>query len=113
MQNGGCLKIALALRAWPRQGFKLKGVDLGFHFKDLGLLEKPVECNVVHDVFAYWHWPKSDMTPNTALALEHFCTSLEKVTLVTAFAMSQHKRLGSKVSLLLGSTRVGSSHDSG
>ena len=82
MQNGGCLKIALALRAWPRQGFKLKGVDLGFHFKDLGLLEKPVECNVVHDVFAYWHWPKSDMTPNTALALEHFCTSLEKVTLL-------------------------------
>jgi hypothetical protein len=96
MQNGGCLKIALVLRAWPRQGFKLLGVDLGFHFKDLGLLEKPVECGVVHDVFAYWHWPKTDMTPNTALALEHFCTSLDKVT---AFVMSQHKRLGCLTSL--------------
>lgn len=55
MQNGGCLKIALVLRAWPRQDFKLIGVDLGFYFTDLGLLEKPVECGVVHDVFAYWH----------------------------------------------------------
>lgn len=37
-----------------------------------------------------------DMTPNTALTLEHFCTSLDKVT---AFVMSQHKRLGCLTSL--------------
>jgi hypothetical protein len=46
MHNGACLKTALALKAWPRQGvapLKLIGVDLGFNFKDLGLLEKPVE----------------------------------------------------------------------
>ena len=80
MQDGGCLKIALALKAWPRQGFKLIGVNLGFHFKDLGVLEKPVEyaySGVVHGVFDCEY---SDMTPNTALALEHFCTSLDKVT---------------------------------
>jgi len=89
MQNGGCLKIALALKAWPRQGFKLIGVNLGFHFEDLGILEKPVECRVVHGVF---HCEYSDMTPNTAFAVEYFSTSLDKVT---AFAMSQHKHLGS------------------
>ena len=97
MQNGGCLKIALALKAWPRQGFKLIGVNLGFHFKDLGLLEKPVEyanSDVVHGVF---NCEYSDMTPNTALALEQFCTSLDKVM---AFAMSQHKRLGSSSATL-------------
>jgi hypothetical protein len=91
MQDGGCLKIALALKAWPRQGFKLIGVNLGFHFEDLGILEKPVERRVAHDVFACAYLD-ADMQPNTALALEHFQKSLDKVT---AFTMSQHKRLGS------------------
>lgn len=92
MQNGSCLKIALALQAWPRQGFKLIGVNLGFHFKDLGLLEKPVEYAYYRVLPGVFDCEYSDKTPNTALALEHFCTSRDKVT---AFAMSQHKRLGS------------------